>query len=379
MRRFPILLALVALPASAVDLRYIAHASFELRSPGGVKLVVDPYNSHVWLGYTFPDNLSADAVLVTHPHFDHDAWYYLRGFPAVFRQPGRYSIGDMTIQGLPGKHADPYGAEFGQINTIFLVETGGVRLAHLGDNGPLTPENVKAMGRVDVLLLPLDETEHILKFREIDAIVAALRPRVIVPMHYRFGPGLGPDDLGTIDAWLGKQRRVRDAGNQVTLSARDLPPEPTVYRFQPAPEARPWSAQFWEALRAVRQFNRLLDQTKGKPTPDQLSEIAPHLLQTTAREPGFIAGWHARAMLAHLQGRPEEAIQLLETGLTVSYPDDTERTTLARALLAELLAARGLAAAARAQWQELLRVSHRTDLQQKARRGLGLSSTEPRP
>jgi L-ascorbate metabolism protein UlaG (beta-lactamase superfamily) len=369
-RRLPVLLALLVLPALAVDIRYIAHASFELRSPGGVRVVVDPYNSHVWLGYTFPDNLSADAVLVTHPHFDHDAWYYLRGFPAVFRQPGRYSIGDVTIEGLAGKHAGPYGTEFGQINTIFVVESGGVRLAHLGDNGPLTPGNVKAMGRVDVLLLPLDETEHILKFREIDAIIAALRPRVIVPMHYRFGPGMGPDDLGTIDAWVGKQRRVRDAGNQVTLSARDLPQESTVYRFQPAPEARPWTAQFWEALRAVRQFNRLLDQTKGKPSPEQLAEIERNLLNATAREPGFIAGWHARATLARLRGRTEEAIRLLETGLTVSYPDDTERTTLARALLAELLAERGRAEEARVQWRELLRVSHRTDIQEKARRGL---------
>jgi L-ascorbate metabolism protein UlaG (beta-lactamase superfamily) len=359
---------LYALAAEGMEIRYLAHASFEIRSEGGTRLVLDPYNSHVWLGYRFPENVAADVVLVSHPHFDHDAWYYIRGFPAVFRNSGVYTAGDVEIEGIRGKHADPYGGEFGQINTIWMVETGGVRLAHLGDNGPLTPENIRALGRVDVLFAPVDETEHILKFREVEAIVAALHPRVVVPMHYRIGAA--PEDLGGIDAWVAKQARARAVGNRALVRARDLPEATTVYRFEPAAGATPWSEQFWEAIRRVRQFNRLLDQTKGKPSREQLSEVGPALVEAASREPGFIAGWHARAMLARLEGRVEEAIGLLQRGLTAAYPDDTERTTLARALLADLLAEQGRRAEARVQWAELLRTSHRADVLERARRGL---------
>ena len=84
-------------------------------------MVIDPYNTHRWLGYHFPDGLSADVVLVTHPHYDHDASYAVSGHPTVLRLPGRHEIADLTIQGIEGKHADPYGSEFGQLNTMWVV------------------------------------------------------------------------------------------------------------------------------------------------------------------------------------------------------------------------------------------------------------------
>ena len=369
--RWPALLFAFSLAAAEVEIRYIAHAAFQVTSPAGVRLVIDPYNSHVWLGYRFPENVAADAVLVSHPHFDHDAHYYIRGLPAVFRHPGEYRVGDVEIRGVRGKHADPYGTEFGQINTIWVIETAGVRLAHLGDNGPLSEDAARQLGRVDVLFAPVDETEHILKFAEIDAILARLRPRVVVPMHYRMEPGLGPEDLGGIDAWLKRQSRAHQAGNRVRLSVANLPAQTTVYRFQPAPDVRPWPAQFWDAIRAVREFNRLLDRTKGKPSREQLAGIGPRLVESTSRAPGFIAGWHARAVLARLDGRADAAIELLQKGLAASHPDDTERTTLARSLLAELLDEQGRRAEARVQWLTLLGETQRHDLIEKARRSLG--------
>ena len=81
----------------------------------------------------------------------------------VFTDPGTFTVGDFAIHGIEGKHADPYGMEFGQINTIWLIEINGLRIAHLGDNGPITDENIQALGRVDVLMIPVDAQYHILK------------------------------------------------------------------------------------------------------------------------------------------------------------------------------------------------------------------------
>jgi L-ascorbate metabolism protein UlaG (beta-lactamase superfamily) len=70
-----LLIAVSPLRADA-HLEYIAHACFVVESPTGVRVVIDPYNTYRWLGYHFPANIPANAVLVSHPHYDHDASYY---------------------------------------------------------------------------------------------------------------------------------------------------------------------------------------------------------------------------------------------------------------------------------------------------------------
>src|SRR5262245_47413038 len=58
--------------ANAVRIEFIAHACFRVTSPAGKQVLIDPYASRIWLGYDFPSNLTADAVLISHPHYDHD-------------------------------------------------------------------------------------------------------------------------------------------------------------------------------------------------------------------------------------------------------------------------------------------------------------------
>jgi hypothetical protein len=40
----------------------------------------------------------------------------------VLRDPGTCTVGDVHITGIRGKHADPWGKEFGQKNTIWGIE-----------------------------------------------------------------------------------------------------------------------------------------------------------------------------------------------------------------------------------------------------------------
>lgn len=239
----------VELGAEEVALEYIAHASFRIHTGDGCRLLLDPYASRVWLGYDFPPGIGADAVVITHPHYDHDAGRF-RELPEadsilgvegrrVFDEPDTVRLGDARLVGVAGKHADPYGEEFGQRNTIWVVEVGGIRFAHLGDNGPLDEELARRLGRVDVLLVPVDGVEHILTWEAVERIRALLRPRIVVPMHYRIPelePGDGPDDLGPVDPWLEGRERVRRLGtHRIVLSAGDLPEAPEVWVFSHAP------------------------------------------------------------------------------------------------------------------------------------------------
>jgi L-ascorbate metabolism protein UlaG (beta-lactamase superfamily) len=216
-----------ALGAAEMMLEYIAHASFRITSPTGVQILIDPYADQVWLGYDFPQSVSADTVLISHPHYDHDGGDY-RGLPTpwaadarILRFPGNFQIGDIKITGMKGRHVDPYGKEFGQFNTIWLIEVGGLRILHVGDNEPLSGETMAALDQIDILLAPMDSNQHIWSYAQLAEISARLNPHIIIPMHYRLGD-LEPDadhpgGLGDIDPWLETQTNVvRLDSHQIT-------------------------------------------------------------------------------------------------------------------------------------------------------------------
>src|SRR6267142_5183809 len=229
-----------------VTIEYIAHACFRLSSPAGKQVLIDPYASRVWLGYDFPPNIHADAVLISHPHYDHDAGEAMkRRVPwttntLVLRQPGTNQIGDIMVIGYAGKHADPWGKEFGQSNTVWLLQVADLHIVHLGDNGPLRDDTIRELGRVDVLMMPIDSQFHILKADQIAAIRRQLSPRVLVPMHYRHDDletkSDRPEQLGGIEDWARGQANVRYlASHKQEVSFVTLPKKPEVFVFKHSP------------------------------------------------------------------------------------------------------------------------------------------------
>ncbi len=206
-------------------------------------MLVDPFASRVWIGYDFPPGIDADTVLITHPHYDHDGGVSVDRRPpwaegaTVLREPGLHDEGGFRILGIRGKHADPWGKEFGQTNTVWLLEAAGLRIAHLGDNGPLSRDAIDKLGKVDILLVPIDSKFHILQRDEIRAILEEMSPRIVIPMHYRH-PDLesddsAPEDLGDIDGWLRQRERVRRlASHEIRISPDDLPAEQEILVLQ---------------------------------------------------------------------------------------------------------------------------------------------------
>jgi L-ascorbate metabolism protein UlaG (beta-lactamase superfamily) len=236
----------VANQTSTVTIEYIAHACFRLTSPSGKQILIDPYASRVWIGYDFPADMRADAILISHPHYDHDGGEAMKlkvPWPSntlVLRTSGTNHIGDITVVGLAGKHADPWGKEFGQSNTIWLVEIAGLRIVHVGDNGPLGEATIRRLGRVDVLMLPIDSEFHILKAAEIGAIRKSLTPAFLIPMHYRqddleLDPAR-PEKLGGIEKWAEGEPNVRYlATHRQEFTVANLPKQPEILIFKHSP------------------------------------------------------------------------------------------------------------------------------------------------
>jgi L-ascorbate metabolism protein UlaG (beta-lactamase superfamily) len=60
-----------------------------------------------------------------------------------------------------------------------------MRIVHLGDLGHiLTREQIGAIGEVDILLIPVGGTFTI-DAQEASEVVGQLKPKIIIPMHYK--------------------------------------------------------------------------------------------------------------------------------------------------------------------------------------------------
>jgi L-ascorbate metabolism protein UlaG (beta-lactamase superfamily) len=227
------LAAAVLVPAAAVvraaapvaKLTWYGQSCFLLETATGTRVVMDPIPAG--LGYTLPADLKGDVVTVSHEHGDHNNIALVQGKPRILRglTPDKKGwvkidekVKDVSIRSVGVYHDEDKGAKRG-LNTVFLFEVGGVRIAHLGDLGHLlTDQQLSAIGSVDVVMIPVGG------FFTIDAaqatrVIDQLRPRLIViPMHYKTAV-LTIKELATVDAFLaGKPNVRREKGNTIAIT-----------------------------------------------------------------------------------------------------------------------------------------------------------------
>ncbi len=130
--------------------------------------------------------VSADLLLITHEHADHNAAEVIDGQPPIVRSTaGRLDSPVGEVVAVASEHDTAAGTERGP-NTIFVFSLGGVRVAHFGDFGQsrLRPEQLEAIGPVDLVLIPVGGGPT-LDAAGAAGVIAALEPRWVVPMHYR--------------------------------------------------------------------------------------------------------------------------------------------------------------------------------------------------
>ena len=146
-----------------------------------VKLLFDPYQDSLGLKLSLQE---ADIVFVSHQHEDHNNIKAVKGEPFVIDSPGEYEAQGVFVQGIPSFHDDVQGKERGP-NTIYTATVEGITLCHMGDFGQkeLTPEQVEAIGQVDILMIPVGGT-YTIDGKEARKIVSQIEPGMVIPMHY---------------------------------------------------------------------------------------------------------------------------------------------------------------------------------------------------
>jgi len=171
-----------ALMEPGVTIKYFGHACFLVTDDSARSVAVDPFDASV--GYKVPD-LAAKVCLVSHGHFDHSNVAAVSGNPQVVKAAGEATADGLSIVGVTAPHHEPgKNAERGEV-VMFRWTMAGIRLAHLGDLGDsLSPDQISALGSVDVLMVPVGG------FYTIDANKALqaaqdLKAKFVIPMHYK--------------------------------------------------------------------------------------------------------------------------------------------------------------------------------------------------
>ena len=172
-------------------IRWYGQSSFLIS--GERTVFIDPFGAldglvERGLRFDYPpiERVVADLLLVTHEHVDHNAVEVVGGSPQILRSTaGTFDSRVGEVVAVASEHDDAAGTQRGP-NTIFRFTLDGLRLCHFGDFGQaeLRAEQQQAIGNVDVLLLPVGGRPTV-GGESAAAIVRALRPRLVVPMHYR--------------------------------------------------------------------------------------------------------------------------------------------------------------------------------------------------
>jgi L-ascorbate metabolism protein UlaG (beta-lactamase superfamily) len=219
-----------------IQVRWLGHATFEVVSSGGTRILIDP-----WLAQNpaTPDSLKQTsrwtgdatkpaAILVSHSHFDHSAdakpiaqasgarvsstfeFVSSLGLPEAQSLGGNvggsFRVGDVTVHLVPAMHSsDPGGRPLG-----FVIEfADGRTLYHTGDTWIFGDMSlIQERYQPDIILLNVgggpftqDPTTAALAIRKY------FRPRAIVPMHYATFPALASEQQ--VRAAFGNDARLR--------------------------------------------------------------------------------------------------------------------------------------------------------------------------
>ena len=220
-----------ALPSEApVELAFFGSSAFRVTSPAGISVMCDPWRNFPtrkwdWYFKDFP-RIPVDIGVSTHAHFDHDALHRLDAHVLIDRLIGTYTFGDVTIRGIADKHETDSSSAIYDFKKIILdfdgiditppnnprswdhclivIETGGLRIVDWGDNRHNPPEEVWDMlGDIDIALLPVDGSRHVMGFHQVEHIIERLKPKVVVPHHYYIYDVIQRQStLQTADAWV---------------------------------------------------------------------------------------------------------------------------------------------------------------------------------
>lgn len=308
------------LKSQTPKIEYLAHAAFILESSQGTRIILDPYHSYKQMGFTFPEKIAANLVLITHPHYDHDGSRYFPESVPIYRDAGTYKFDDISFYGISSRHsfADQIAKSGNQnYNIIWVVEMDGVKIAHLGDNGLLTDEEVNLLADVDYIIgHPNDE------------YYALFKDKVYIPNHYLLPEVTKHTNwMKPVANWLeGKEKVQLLSTNNYILKNKDTFAQILV--FQPSPLVKEWSQEYYDALAAIKEGYAIYKDFQN------LDESLALMNKAIASAPFVMDGYFSKAQLLSKAQKNDQIVTVLEEAFAKVVDIDWGTEARARAMLA---------------------------------------------
>ncbi|OQX71033.1 MAG: hypothetical protein B6D62_02970 [Candidatus Cloacimonas sp. 4484_275] len=205
-----------------ITIKWFGHSMWKI-SDENVSIITDPFTD---IGYPMPQNETADIVLSSHDHFDHNNISLIKGNPEVVKTDGEFNIKNVYIRMFPVWHDENRGKERGN-NLLMKFSLAGKNFLHCGDLGHMLPDEIiEKLGKIDVIFIPVGGY-YTIDAKTAKAIVDKLRPKIVFPMHYKTPVLDFP--IAKIDDYLALIKDYRKiAGNLITLSEKDFQQEQTI-------------------------------------------------------------------------------------------------------------------------------------------------------
>jgi L-ascorbate metabolism protein UlaG (beta-lactamase superfamily) len=217
---------LAALKADEAQITYVGHSTFVIESPGGIRAATDYAG---FAGGVVPDVATMNRAHSSHytntpnPAIKH----VLRGWSDVAGERADHDVevGDMRIRNVTTDIRSGGTARIVDGNSIFVFETGGLCIGHLGHlHHELTPALRGWIGRLDVVMVPVDGGMT-LPVENMISVLKDLNVRIILPMHARFAGSLERFTTAARGSFEVKYL----SENTLIASTATLPEVPTVF------------------------------------------------------------------------------------------------------------------------------------------------------
>src|SRR3954470_5022611 len=219
----PAAMRLAALNEGEVRISYSGHSTFLIESPKLVRIATD-YNDYVKPS-VLPDIVTMNRAHSTHYTDRPDAGikFVLRGWKDDGK-PTDWDVQfqDVRVRSVATNIRDYAGGTQRHGNSIFIFEVANLCIAHLGHlHHTLTQQQLNEIGRVDVVLVPVDGS-YTLDLEGMIEVLTSLKAPLMIPMHYF--------STYTLDRFISRIRQTWDVEladvPSVVLSKHTLPTKP---------------------------------------------------------------------------------------------------------------------------------------------------------
>lgn len=224
--------SLPGVPKEEVFIHYVAHASFLIRSHGGLNMVTD------YTGFTGTLQFIPDVVTMNHAHDTHWTAFPDPAIPHVLPGWGEFGkgiehhldLGEVLVRNVSTDIRSAFSGVEPKGNSIFVFELAGLCVGHLGHlhHAP-DPVQYAALGRLDVVMAPVDGG-FTLDQPTMISVLKRLRSSIVIPMHWFSEFALDDFLVGMRDDFT----IVEVGGPSLSVSVDRLPSRPTIMVLRPA-------------------------------------------------------------------------------------------------------------------------------------------------